>query len=262
MPVTQIFRRLVAIGGGPPPSVPTLAVADLMNGTGATATISGGSADATHNIYVGNFAGGIGAIARTLAGSRVGNGTVNLALAKGFYVAMVEAVRSDDIVAGNTVYFAVTDGVDAVHYRCLTAIQADVQALALTAIPGANVVVRWLPRLREQEGNVIADPTPLVVIAPPGPEMMLGGLNTTDDIGYPCIVAFFDKDPDLANNMSRNLLWRELAINSLREQRLAGVPEVEKVEIIPDAVVDLAAWREQYWVSAFVARCIARQTRG
>jgi hypothetical protein len=153
---------------------------------------------------------------------------------------------------------------DPFHYRCLVGIQARLQGLSpeLQDIPDANIVLRWLPRFREQIANVAADPTPLVTISPPGLEEILGGLNETDDVGYPCVVAFWDKDPDLAANLSRNLLWRERSMKALIEQRLAGVTEIEKIDIRPGPIVDPKAWDQEYFFSAFTALCIARQPRG
>lgn len=259
-----IFGLSGAAGAGsPPPNVPTLAVTDNADGTGATATVSGGSSDADHKIYVGSFLGGLGTIPKTLAGQRTGNGTVSLPLAVGYYIGMIEAERSDDIVAGNTVYFAVTDGLDPVHYRFMLGLQADIRSLALSGIPGDNVVLRWLPRPRERDANgAMADPMPLVIISPAPQELELPGLNATDDISYPCLVTFWDTKPDLNTNLQRNLLWRQKVYRRLRWKRVAGVGESEYVQVFPELITDPGAWGANYWLDALLARCVSREPRG
>lgn len=150
---------------------------------------------------------------------------------------------------------------DPLHYRCLVAIQAAVRALALTGVPSANVVIRWLPRFQEQLGHVAADPTPLIVIAPLGIETLTPATNDGEDIGYPCLVAIYDGDPDLTNNLDRDLQWREQIIAALRESNLPTVAEVIRCRVEPDTIIDLTAWANNYWFSAFTVRCVARQPR-
>src|SRR5262245_43455300 len=97
-------------GGGSPPLTPTLAIADNTNGTGATATITGGSAGATHKVYTSPFNPlNIGAINFTLNGPPTGNGTEALPLAVGYYIGIVQAEQNGSVVAGNAVYFLVSN---------------------------------------------------------------------------------------------------------------------------------------------------------
>lgn len=145
------------------------------------------------------------------------------------------------------------------HNRCLEAIKTLIQGLGLSGIASTNI--RWLPRIKEQQLEVAADELPLVIVAPPGKETIPGGTNERDDVGYPCVISFFAADPDIDNDMPRNLAWREDTIAALREQRLAGVEEIHRIEIVPDVIIDPAAWANNYWFSAFVARCYARQAR-
>lgn len=74
------------------PTEPTLTVVDKEDGSGATATIAGGDAGATHEVFTAQFDGDTGALgAWTSQGDRVGNGDVDLPVANGYHMAYVKA---------------------------------------------------------------------------------------------------------------------------------------------------------------------------
>lgn len=240
----------------------TLSITDNGNGTGAVATIGGGQPTATNIVYTAPVPGVLGSVTWTNSGNRVGNGTVALSLAKGYYWAHVSntLVLADTITeVSNLVYFAVTDATEAVHERCLDAVQARIQGLALSGIPSAQVYVRKVPWTRETT-------FPCVQIAPIGAEKIprAGGTNLRDDIEYPVLVVIVDKDDQKQQtNRDRDLLWRQRIIKAFRNQRLPGVSEVHQCVVEPQAINPPKDWIEQSaWVSAVRFNFVTREARG
>lgn len=236
---------------------PTLTVTDNGNGT-ATATITGSTAGTTNTVKYQPVNGYLGTDDWTTGGSRVGNGSVTITLAAGYYWWRCDNVAGDVCTVSNLVYRNVTDGVGPVHYRCLQAVQAKIQSLSLSGIDNSRVVIRKLPTDR---GGLAL---PCCIVSPPGNESMEGGTNERDDVGYPCAVTFVDAiDGDLGTtNMSRDLLWRQKAMRAVRNQGLSGVSEIYQVRVEPYAVIDPKAVPENLWVGSFLARCVSREVRG
>lgn len=82
------FRQFGPIsGGGTPPSTPALTLADKGDGTGATATIMGSDPGTTNTVYGFQQPCTAGSLGATALGSRTGDGTINLALAEGWWIA-------------------------------------------------------------------------------------------------------------------------------------------------------------------------------
>lgn len=85
-------KKLQASAPAEQPVEPTLAVVDDADGTGATATISGGDNVATNEVFTAEFNGETGALSDwTSKGSRTGNGDVDLSLSNGYHMAHVES---------------------------------------------------------------------------------------------------------------------------------------------------------------------------
>lgn len=108
--VTYGFGELPSGGGGGGPIDPcTLAVADLANGTGATATITlSDNGSVTNEVYVGLWTGE-SSLNFEVEGTRTGNGTVSLTLAVGNYFAYVLSEDDDAYAVSNFVFFRVTN---------------------------------------------------------------------------------------------------------------------------------------------------------
>lgn len=96
-------------GGSTPPAAPTLSVVDNGDGT-ATATVAGADSGTTNTVLLARWTGAIGTVDYSAAGSRSGNGAVNLTLDPGYYVAYVESA-----LAG-----LATCSEDAVYFRATT----------------------------------------------------------------------------------------------------------------------------------------------
>lgn len=229
----------------------SLAITDNADGT-ATATISG-SAGGTVTVYSQAHSGELGTGTWTSRGSRTGNGTISITLAAGYY--WWKAVESSDVAP--LVYQNLTDGTEAVWYRCLTGVQAVIQGLSLTGISSGQVYVRKVPWDRDitKPGIIVC---PVKETSDPK-----AGTNERDDIGYGVhVVLIRASNQDAEVNLALHLKQREQISRALRHQPLAGVSEIYTVFIEPGPVIDPVSFAQQYDVQALVARCISREVRG
>jgi|GEM_PF-3866914 len=98
--VGALLRQFGPTSGTPttPPASPTLALVDKADGSGAVATISGSTPGATNTVYTASW-GGVGTLTWTARGSRAGNGTVDLSLPPGIYLAYVVSVLDGQAVS-------------------------------------------------------------------------------------------------------------------------------------------------------------------
>ena len=118
------------------PSVPSLTVADQADGTGATATVSGGDATATHTVKYAAY----GSTSWTEGGSRTGNGTVDLAITTlGYYWAVCEAEENGATAVSAPVAFAVTAGTESLLEQVMDAVAAELNGLGLTDSADASI---------------------------------------------------------------------------------------------------------------------------
>lgn len=237
------------IPGGPP--APTLAVTDNADGTGGVATISGSDPGSTNAVSVQL----VGSTSWTAAGSRAGDGTVNLALAKGYYWVRVVSTLNSQTSTSNVAYLPVTDAADSVHVRASQAIQALVQALSLDGTE-ARVYRQTLPDENAME-------FPAVCVWFNDGEQILTGTNARDDIGYPVHCAIVDrKTSALSVPPDQYLKWRQRIMRRVRHQPLAGVPEVYTVTVVPNLVIDEKLPAYDYLVTAWTFICVSREARG
>ena len=240
-------------------AAPTLTVTDNADGTGAVATLAGGTVGATNIVYYQPVNGQLGSATWSVGGFRTGNGTVSLSLATGFYWFHCLAVEAPSTLVSNFVYLAVTNGTDPIHERILDAVQARIQGLALSGVPSGQVYVRKVPWTKETT-------FPCVQVAPIGVERIQPnqGTNVRDDIGYPVLVVLADTDDQKQQtNRARNLLWRHRVIKAFRSQRLTGVSEVHNCTVEPQAILPPSEWRnDSRWIGALVLRFVTREARG
>jgi hypothetical protein len=210
-------------GGGGAIDSPVLAVADLGNGTGATATITlSDSGSVSNDVYTGSWGGGAENVTFTLENSRTGDGTVSLTLTTGFYWAYVVSSDGSSYSVSNLVYFRVSDATEAIHVQCAEAVQAAIQALALTGIDSDNVKVRKFPHFRKD-----MDTLPLVLVTTHLPVTTTPATNKKDDITYPVTISLFaQSDANQTSNQERMLLWRESIRKAFHQSRLTGVTSV------------------------------------
>jgi hypothetical protein len=245
--------------------IPVLAIVDHGDDTGATATIALSETEAINTVYVQRFSGETTVPAWQSAGTRSGNGDVQLDLPAGHYFAYV-ASSSDAITMVSTVaYFVVTDGVEALHARCLDAVQARIRALALSGLQHDRVIVQKFPLERNVTGESGVG-LPAIVVSPRRAAMPpTVGTNHFDDVHYDVQVSIFDRDnqePTLEANLDRQLLWREQIARAFRNQRLVGVPQIINAEVDPTDELSKDGWKHQLMISTLLVRFTSRETRG
>jgi hypothetical protein len=265
----RVFGNRGNTGPPPAPALPTLAIADLAAvPTGATATISGGSSSSVNTIsyqIVGpNFQ--ITPPGWTVAGSRTGNGTVALSLPAGIYWFRCDAVLNGQTEVSNLVYAGLTDGLAAVHERCIQAIEAGLVTLvAANKIPGITSVSRIYDQV---EMNMTGMDLPGIAISVDLPganpaETQVGGTNVRDDIGYPVYLTFVDRSSGMyVANRPAYLLARQRIFRYFRNQRLGTIPEVYIVKPEPGPVLKITRGDYNLTLSVLVLRPISREVRG
>jgi hypothetical protein len=232
------------------PNVPTLTIADNEDGTGAVATIADSTAGTTNVVKVATWYGVF-----TTGGSRTGDGTVALTLAKGPYWAYVESTNGNGTSMSEPLAFRVTTASEAVFYQCLTAVQSVIQSLSLSGVSATDIKVwktPWVARLNQLPGIVIT----------PVPEKITPATNQKDDVEYGVSVAMARvSNQSQTDGMATVLKWREQISRALRYKPLTGVSEVYTVRVEPGQVFWEPAFQAQHDVGALTIRCVAREPR-
>lgn len=261
-------------GGNAPTSPPgpvSFTIVDHEDGTGATVTITGDD-DSTHTVFVEYFDQTLGGGPWYDMGSIEGSGDVVLDLPPGHYLIYVLATNINGNSITGVVYFAVTDDVDSIHYRCCLAVQTRIRAAALTGVDFDSVVVQKLPLGRAflpRDGG----PTPLppelslpgIIVSPVGSETRdaMGHTNAQDNNGYPVMVTILAADNQELDLTGRELRWREQITRAFNKQRLPGVREVLMIRIETSPVIVPESWiNSSLWHSSLIIRCEARENRG
>jgi hypothetical protein len=245
----------------------TLSLTDDADGTGGVAAITS-PAGAANVVYTSLFdaAGEVGPWVNS--GNRTGTGNVTLNLAPGQYMVYVQSNDAGTYTLSTVQWFTFTSGVDSVHMRCIDAIVARLQSLALDGIDSASIVGQDLPfawDFDNRNGKIPTYDLPGIIVSPFGIEAInpQEGTNYRDNIGYPCSVSIIAAQdiPTLSLNRTRSL-WRSRAIKAFRNQRIPGVTEVWNANVEPQAIVAPDAWFQSLWNSSFVVRCLSREPRG
>ena len=214
-----------------------LSIADNADDTGAVATITGSDVGATVTVYVQGYR----SQAWQSAGSRTGNGTVDLALEGGMYFAYATGTVSS-VAAMSTVRgpFAVTSGTTSVYERILDAVEADIYTLAnagslLTFSASPNTV------LQQPKANLAIVQYPCIFLTPNGAESRLPGNNNRDDWGRPVLISIYHEGTisgtDIVPKVS---LIRESLIRHFNRKRLTAVSEIYDCEAIPGTILEVS----------------------
>ena len=241
-------------GGGGGIATPTLAVVDQGDGTGATATIAAGESDAANTVYT-----RVESTAAWIAsGTCVGNSTVDLALACGWYWAYCQSVSAGVTVYSTPVRFQVSAGTDSTFEQCFDAVWARVKAQSLTGITTANIVQQkfpWTGQLNK----------PGIVVCPFA-DKVPGGTNEADDVEYNCLVAWARvSNRNLTDGLETVLKWREQISQAFRSKSIVatmGVAKLYNVRVEPAAVFWEPAFANQHDVGALNIVCVCREIKG
>jgi hypothetical protein len=263
-PLARPLRGFGPFAAVTPPLAPTLAVADEANGGGIVATVTGGSAGATHTLYRQPVDGELGTANWVSTGSRAGNGTISVTVPAGYYWFVVEASLNGQIAGSNLVYLAVTDGADDIQARVVAAVTARIQLLDLDGIAAVygDEVDPWSQDL-ELPAVVVTDLDETIV--------QEGGTTGHDDYLHPVYVVFRVSDGhskvmvvDGAEVNSANQIrkWAGTVMRSFQSQRLPGVSEVQWCEVEPAEVIAERDGQPESVFSALRIRARTRESRG
>lgn len=252
-----------------PVATPTLAITDLANGTGATATVSGATGGTTNTLYSQSVDGEIGTSTWTSRGSRSGNGSISVALTTmGYYWWKLVSTDGSTADVSNLVYQPLTNGSDAIHERLMSAIQSRLQGLTFAAmtspagsISSSDIVIKKVAI--DREGHI--PNKPCIIIAPVNREKInhAGGTNIRDEVSYPVGVVIVAADnQQLTTNRAVFLKWREQVVRALENFRPTAVTEINRVTVDPEAIFPVPQWLKNLVASAVVANGVAWQSRG
>ena len=241
-----------------PLATPTLSISDAANGTGGTATIASATAGTTNTVMGANFDGSLELAAFTSLGSRVGNGTLALAVANGYHWAFVKSTDGVETVVSSMLGWRSTSGATAVLYQILLALQAVCQAMTFTGISPANVLLRKLPINPEKV-------EPAIFIYPVA-DQQSDRVNARDDYGYGIgFVAIQKSNASPTVNLDRLTMWRQQLNRAFRNGRnqLSAIAEITgEMRIEPGMFIVPSSWQEQFDVTNLTLRVWTRETRG
>lgn len=247
-----------------PLNVPTLTLADNGNGTGAVATIAGATPGTTNAVYAAAWNGGFVPAAFASFGSRVGDGTVALALSNGYHWCYVLSTLAGESAISLVKGIRATSGLAAIFDQCMDAIVAKIQALSLPFPWAAAAVKKYKVPFNR---NMLGDGVDAGIFVAPANERINPVLNCADDFGEGIGITVARKgNQDLTAHLSAELLCRQQLANALLpshgEQALPGVPDIYDVQIEPGPVIDPGAFLAQYDIGSLTVRCLNRRTRG
>lgn len=232
----------------------TVAVSDNANSSGVTATVTGSGGVPVSVYYQLAQQTSFAPTTWVLAGTLNGDGVLPIALNPGY--AFFYAVSGSQV--SSVVFSEITTATDSVMFRCLTAVQAQLQTLTLENLPPANIQVRYLPRALEG-----IDSWPLVCIAPLGQESIAPYMASIDLVQEPITVAtIVPQNANYNANMRQCTRWREQIGQRLRHQRLPGVPEMLTLEQLPSSIFDGSAFQHLWFLGLCLFHAKTRQTRG
>jgi hypothetical protein len=259
-----------------------LTVTDNADDTGAVATVSGAAVGANVALYRSVIDGKmLTSPAFAFIAARVGSGTIPAPGPKGFYWWFAashegdygEILTEDDfpiltedgglILTGggqkeisNMVYQNVTDGAEAVHERCLAA----VQNRAVLLLAGRSHIESIVRQQKPSDLNVTLQS--IVVTTWDLQQSDEGGTNAHDDIGRRVRILIATND---VNDLTSEARWhkdREILFRGFHNQRLPGVDEVSYCIAEPSTVAAEDPNKTTYTLGSLDLLFRCREPRG
>jgi len=140
-----------------------------------------------------------------------------------------------------------------VFWDCLADVQTVVRDADISGLTDANVIVRKLPWVRGAD-------IPGVIISPVDDRWRWIN-NTQIEVTYGIHIAIVQAGNQSQTSSHDAIIYqRQQAVDALADDRLASVDEIVDLAIEPSGLILSEAFRRQYDVSAFVARCVSRET--
>jgi hypothetical protein len=173
----------------------------------------------------------------------------------GLYCAVLVSKLGADISVIFT-GFRASSGVDPIHYRCCEAVVEFLQAMSLTDVPSANIIMQKLPWNRRDLS--------LAIFVTPIRETRDSLDNERDEINYGVQLSLLRaSDADQTLNLRGELGWRQQITQALSENApFAGVPEVIDIFVDPGPPVIPSGFSELFDISTIMLRFQAQMPRG
>ena len=230
-----------------------LNIVDNQDGT-ATATVSGSGPADVNTLFTSIDLGAHGPTQKwVMSGMRPGDGTFTLpnqTPQDRFYFAYLHSTLAGGSIAP-PVRFRISRAADSILYQALVALQARIQTMSLSAVPGDSVKdMRDEDVLISKVAFLEKRPAPSIVLYPTGAELLdpMEGTNESDDIWYPINVLIIDTDNQhLTANMRTYYKWRQDVRQAIHHTKSDLLPDpfrkiVNIARIQPLDILDDSAW--------------------
>lgn len=239
-----------------------LSVSDNQANTGAVATVTGTAGGAVSVFAQLVSTNGVTPSAFVLAGTRTGDGTVNMTLGLGYYWWYSIGATGGP---SNLVYGPVSDSTKSVHERMILAAKAVLQGMTFAAGPGGQPPAIPAAQVYDQFTVTQQNVTfPCIVLSmETESEKQADTWTNTDRIVYPIRVGVFNRDDaqSAIANRPAYLLWRQQIFRKFRHTRL-NVSECVNMDVDLNPIVDPKLPEYQMWATGLILRCYSREVRG
>jgi hypothetical protein len=227
------LTRLLLRGLGSAPAA-VLSVTDHGDGTGATATLSGGASGVAYTVLYRPWSGGVDATAWSPFGTRTGNGDVVANIPAGYYWFFALGVSGSTQTVTNIVAQRVTVGTESteLYDRIIDYAIARIQLANITGI-GSRVA-----RLKDIRADITPAFPCLVLSYFTMTEQPFGRDWAVDEVGYPVLCALLTTTLEDQDGQGQELQWRGQVADLFRSKRLPGVMEVQTCLIEPMPVAE------------------------
>lgn len=230
----------------------SVAFNDRRDGSGVDVEIEGAAGSVS--IYAAKFAGYWATEAFSLRLGPVGNGSHQMAIDPGAYI----AVASDGGGYTALTAFRASDHAQSLHERCLVAVREFVLSMAPPGLPADPA----LHKIRRRPVNAWKDfganqQEMLGVHYWPGEEERRPQSNRTETVTYPVNVVWIAGSNDDNRLDADTLLARELLSKSFPGCPLPGVDEIHTVSVVPGVIFGSSGLNVA--ASALTLRCETEQ---
>ena len=243
-----------------PLATPTITIVDNLDGTGATATISGSTAGVTNTVSVHTFSANVGRLSAPTSYTRVGDGVLALPVANGAWFANIVSTLLTEFAIGQPFFFWASNFAEVVWWRLLEKAQAVIQGLNIPEFLSTEVLISKLPI------NLLS-PNGRGIFIHPTPETIEARFNSADDYGFGLLIAIAEPSngADLVG-LNKDLRWRQTIQDAFKVtpfyNPFSGIPEFNNLtKIEPGSVVLPEAWINNYDAGSFVVRAFCRLHR-
>lgn len=225
-----------------------ISFSDNADGTGGVVTVSGTASSAVNKLYVSQFTGSNRSRTFELAGTRVGDGTIAVALTTGPFIASLASATDVDVEFTDPLIFRVTDGELPLHERVCEAIREFMLSLALPGWPTDPELHQYV-KIGAKLSELINGKNSIVLYVP-GQETIESASNSDSTFSYPVDVMLHIKSGNTVKANIRDIMRsREISSLSIKAEPLPDVPEIHTVNVQPNILIDPAKWALNYDVS-------------